>query len=232
MQWNEEYFRTEWSQEIVHYEEKLAVAKKIAALAKSGDIIGFGSGSTSCLAVRELARRVNEEHLRITAIPTSNEIRMECTALHIPVASLNDLRPDWGFDGADEVDPSRRLVKGRGGAMFHEKLIMSNSPKTYIIVDGSKFVQRLCDKFPIPVECVPAAYKSVTTCLYDLGAESVRLRQAGKSKDGPVLTENGNYILDCVFRNVADTLEKEIKSIVGVLESGLFIGYPVEILSV
>ncbi len=231
MKWNEEYFQIEWSQKISNYEEKLAAAKKLASFAKEGDVIGFGSGSTSFLAVQEIGKRVKDEDLHVTAIPTSNEIRLVCTSLGIPVATLDDARPDWGFDGADEVTPEGWLNKGRGGAMFNEKLIMSNSPKTYILVDKSKFVTKLCENFPVPVECVPAAYKSVTTRLYELGATDVHLRLAGKSKDGPVITENGNYILDAVFADADSSLESAIGQIVGVLESGLFIGYPTEILS-
>lgn len=231
MKWNDAYFKVEWCSEITNYEEKLLAAKKIASFAKEGDVIGFGSGSTAFLAVQELAKRVQNENIYITAIPTSNEIRMACTSLNIPVATLDDVCPNWGFDGADEVSPDHWLIKGRGGAMFHEKLIMSNCPKTYIIVDQSKFVEKLCEKFPIPVECVKVAYKSVTTRLYELGATSVKLRLAGASKDGPIITENGNYILDAIFPHVDENLEKNIKQIVGVLESGLFIGYPIEIIT-
>ena len=160
-----------------------------------------------------------------------NEIGLICASLGIPVVTLNQVKPDWGFDGADEVSPDNWLVKGRGGAMFNEKLIMSNSPKTYIIVDQSKFVSRICEKFPIPVECVPAAYKSATTKLYELGADKVHLRLSGKSKDGPVITENGNYILDATFSEVSHSLETEIKQIVGVLDSGLFIDYDIEVVT-
>lgn len=231
MKWNEAYFNMEWSQEIINYNEKLVIAKKLASYVKDGDVIGFGSGSTSFLAVQEIAKRIKSEDISITAIPTSNEIRMACIALGIPVATINDVRPDWGFDGADEVSANGWLIKGRGGAMFNEKLIMSNSPKTYIIVDQSKFVKKLCQNFPIPVECVPEAYKSVATRLYELGANNVRLRLSGKAKDGPIITENGNYILDAVFTEVDSSLEASIKNIVGVLESGLFIGYEIEIVS-
>lgn len=231
MKWNDKYFNIEWSQEIINYDEKLIVAKKIASYVKDGDVIGFGSGSTSFLAVQEIAKRIKNEDLNIIAIPTSNEIHMVCISLGIPVATINDVRPDWGFDGADEVSSDGWLIKGRGGAMFNEKLIMSNSPKTYIIIDKSKFVTKLCQNFPIPVECVPAAYKSVTTKLYELGANNVHLRLSGKAKDGPIITENGNYILDAVFVEVDNSLESSIKNIVGVLESGLFIGYEIEIVS-
>lgn len=231
MKWNDKYFNIEWSQEIINYNEKLIAAKKIASYVKDGDVIGFGSGSTSFLAVQEIAKKIKKENINITAIPTSNEIRMVCVSLGIPVATINDVKPDWGFDGADEVSANGWLIKGRGGAMFNEKLIMSNSPKTYIIVDQSKFVTRLCQNFPIPVECVPQAYKSVATKLYDLGAEKVHLRLSGKAKDGPIITENGNYILDAVFTEVESSLEASIKNIVGVLESGLFIGYEIEIIN-
>lgn len=219
-----------WSQEIINYQEKLAVAKKIASLVNDGDTIGFGSGSTAFLAVREIANRIKNEGINIVALPTSNEIRMACIELGIPVSTINDLKPDWGFDGADEVDQNHWLIKGRGGAMFNEKLIMSNSPKTYIIVDKSKYVSHLCEKFPIPVECYPSSYRSVATQLFKLGATDVNLRLAGKSKDGPVITENGNYILDAKFTSIASDLEREIKCIVGVVESGLFINYSIEII--
>ena len=232
MKWDDKYFKFEWSQQIINYDEKMVVAKKLATMVKDGDIIGFGSGSTSFLAVKEIARIVSEENIRILAIPTSQEINMACVSLGIPVASINDYLPDWGFDGADEVSPDKWLIKGRGGAMFNEKLIMKNTPKTYIIVDDSKFVNKLCEKFPIPVECIPAAYKSVVTSLYSIGADTVNLRLAGKSKDGPVITENGNYIIDAFFPSVNSSLESTIKNITGVLESGLFIGYNVEIISI
>lgn len=231
MKWNDKYFTIEWSQEISNYNEKLSVARRLASLAKDGDVIGFGSGSTSFLAVKEIAKKVKEEKINIVAIPTSREIQMICSCLGIPVTTLDEVRPDWGFDGADEVSPEGWLIKGRGGAMFNEKLIMANSPKTYIIVDKSKFVTKLGEKFPIPVECIPASYKSVTTKLYELGADNVHLRLAGKAKDGPVITEQGNYILDAVFNNINASLESSIKNIIGVLESGLFIGYKIEILS-
>lgn len=232
VKWNENYFGVQWSQQIVNYEEKLIVAQKLASMVNNGDVIGFGSGSTSFLAVQEIAKVIRDKNLKILAIPTSEEIKLTCIAFGIPVASINDVLPDWGFDGADEVSPENWLIKGRGGAMFNEKLIMKNAPKTYILVDQSKFVTHLCEKFPIPVECVPASYKSVVTDLYRIGANKVTLRLAGKAKDGPVITENANYILDAVFLKVDSALESSIKEITGVLESGLFIGYNIEVLSI
>ena len=232
MYWDKELFDIKWSQDISNFEGKQKIAKKIASFAKDGDIIGFGSGSTSFLAVKEIAERIKKEKLHIFAIPTSKEIKTTCIALGIPTLTIEGAKPDWSFDGADEVDNNHWLIKGRGGAMFNEKLIMPNSEKTYILVDNTKFVNKLCEKFPIPIECIPDAVTYVKSKLFEMGAIEVNLRQAGKSKDGPVITENGNYILDVKFENVLEDYEKKIKSICGVLETGLFQGYDIEILSI
>ncbi|KAI4453883.1 ribose-5-phosphate isomerase [Holotrichia oblita] len=229
MDWNKDLYETEWGQEIKNYDEKLAVAKKLAALAKDGDIIGFGSGSTSYLAILELGKRV-KNGLKIIAIPTSHEVSLLCAALKIPTLSTNAAKPDWCFDGADEVDSNSWIIKGRGGAMFNEKLTMSLSKKVYILVDNSKIVKKLGTNFPIPVECVRASLLHVKENLLKLGAESVAVRLAGKAKDGPIITEHGNIIIDAKFNKIGKTLEKEIKSITGVIESGLFIGYNIELI--
>lgn len=110
----------QWSNEIINREAKERVAREIAATAKTGDVIGAGSGSTVYLTLFELAKRIHEEHLYLEVIPASQEISMTCIQLGIPQTTLWDKRPDWTFDGADEVDPDRNLIKGRGGAMFKE----------------------------------------------------------------------------------------------------------------
>lgn len=229
MDWNKETVqKMEWNGEISNYEEKLRIAKKIVDKVKDGDVIGVGSGSTSFVATKEIAKKIKEENLHITAIPTSYEINLLCNELGIPTASLMDKLPDWSFDGADEVNDKNWLVKGRGAAMYREKLNVVSSEVTYILVDESKFVKNICDKFPIPVEVTPKAINYVRQAMFDMGAESITLRPA-KGKDGPVITEEGNVILDTVFRNVDETLEKRLKGIVGVVETGLFIGYNVVI---
>lgn len=192
-------------------------------------LFGFGSGSTSYLAVLAIAEKIKKENIKITAIPTSTEIRMLCGKLNIPTATLIEKKPDWCFDGADEVDNNKWLIKGRGGAMFKEKLNMVNSPITYILIDKSKRVSSLGEKHKIPVEIYPDSIRYVTEEIIKLGAEEITLRQA-KHKDGPVITENGNLILDVKFKNIEKDLEKNIKSISGVIESGLFINYNVEII--
>ena len=215
---------------ISNKEQKEKVAKEIALKAKDGDIIGFGSGSTSYLAIKELAKRMEDEDLKITAIPTSFEIKALCQELKIPTVSILEKKPDWAFDGADEVSKEDNIIiKGRGAAMFKEKLNIANSGITYILVDDSKFVDKLNEKFPIPIEVYPEAVNSVKEALIDLGATECILRKAEK-KDGPVFTENNNVILDTKFAVIYETLEEDIKSITGVIESGLFIDYPIEVL--
>lgn len=229
MDWNKNTVQEiNWNGEISNYEEKLRIAKKIAKRVKDGDVIGIGSGSTSFVATQEIAKRIKEENLNIIGIPTSYEINLLCNQLGIPTTNLMSKKPDWSFDGADEVNAQNWLIKGRGGAMYREKLNIASSEVSYILVDNSKFVENICDKFPIPVETTPYAINYVRDELFKMGAESVVLRLA-KGKDGPVITEYGNVILDATFRNVNENLEKKLKNIVGVIETGLFIGYNVVI---
>jgi ribose 5-phosphate isomerase A len=218
-----------WSDTIINKEAKQKVADKIAAKVKDGDVLGVGSGSTSYMALVAIAKKIKEEGLNVKAIPTSIEITMMCSNLGVPVTSLFEYQPDWYFDGADEVDPNHSLIKGRGGAMFKEKLLMSSSPVNYIIVDETKLVKKLGTNFPVPIEVFPAALLHAERELKKFGATSLTLRPA-KGKDGPVITENGNLVLDAKFDTINNDLEQQIKSITGVIESGLFIGYNMEIL--
>ncbi|MDB5007062.1 MAG: ribose-5-phosphate isomerase [Mucilaginibacter sp.] len=218
-----------WSDTIINKEGKQKVADKIAEKVKDGDILGVGSGSTVYMALFAIAKKIKAERLNIKAIPTSVEIAMACSNLGIPLTTLLDNRPDWLFDGADEVDPDHNLIKGRGGAMFKEKLLISSSPLNYIIIDDTKLVNKLGTNFPVPIEIFPEALLHVEEELSKLGVESLLLRPA-KGKDGPVITESGNLILDVRFNQITDDLELRIKSITGVIESGLFINYNVEIL--
>lgn len=232
MEWKDSIISNlQWSDKIINLEGKQRVAQEIAAKMKDGDIIGVGSGSTVYVAVCAMAERMKREKLNIQVIPASLELSMSCIQLGIPQTTLWDKKPDWTFDGADEVDPAKSLIKGRGGAMFKEKLLISNSRETYIIVDKSKFVDRLGSKFPVPVEVFPNGLLYVEESLKSLGAREVTLRMA-KGKDGPILTENGNMVLDAWFDAIHSGMEKEIKQITGVIESGLFIGYDIQVLSI
>lgn len=230
MEWMNSSMQEIEPNKISNQEQKEKVAKEVASKAKDGDVIGFGSGSTAYLAAKKIAKRMEEENLKITAIPTSFEIKALCQELKIPTVSILEAKPDWAFDGADEVSKQDNiLIKGRGAALFKEKLNMVNSGITYILVDDSKFVDKLNEKFPIPIEVYPEAISSVKEALLDLGLTECTLRKAEK-KDGPVFTENNNVILDTKFVEVYETLEEDIKSITGVIESGLFIDYPIEVL--
>jgi ribose 5-phosphate isomerase A len=229
MKWNNNIINSfDWGKDITRQEEKERVAGRIAAMVKDRDVLGIGSGSTSYLALRAIAERVKKENLHIQAIPTSQEITMACAQLGIPVTGLEEHRPDWTFDGADEIDPHLNLIKGRGGAMFKEKLLINSSPKTYIVADSSKRVTRLGMNFPVPVEVFPQSLIYVGQALQELAPAEIKLRMAG-GKDGPIITENGNLILDVWFDSIPNTTEVALKSITGVIESGLFIGYAIEI---
>lgn len=229
MDWNKDLLSKIDFENINNKEEKQRIASIIANKVKDGDVIGFGSGSTSYLAIYAIADKIKNEHIKITAIPTSHEVELLCHSLDIQTTNLLNKKPDWSFDGADEVNNSLWMIKGRGGAMFKEKLNIANSKVTYILVDNTKFVEKLGSKYTVPVECYINSINYVKEQLKLLGAEDVFLRKA-ISKDGPVITESGNVILETKFKEINKELEKNIKLITGVIESGLFIGYNVEII--
>jgi len=218
-----------WSGEIINLAGKQKVAEEIAAKVKDGDVLGVGSGSTVYVALLAIAGKMKKEKLNIKAIPTSIEISLFCSKLGIPLTTLYENKPDWLFDGADEVDPNKSLIKGRGGALFKEKLLISCSPVSYIIVDDTKLVKKLGTNFPVPIEVFPTALLHVEEELKKLGTTSLLLRPA-KGKDGPIITENGNLLFDAHFEDITDDMEIRIKSITGVIDSGLFINYNVEII--
>lgn len=229
-----------WKQaeHIEHKEEKEKLANKMAERVKEGEIIGFGSGTTSYLTTLAIGKKVKEEGLHIKAIPTSDVIENLCKELEIPVTSLEQETPDWCFDGADEVDGQGNMIKGMGAAMFREKLNMVNSKENYILIDSSKRVDRLGEKHPIPIECEKRAANYVLEKVKGLGAKKLEWRyqeeeipgQRTREVQTKFITDNGNYILHAWFDEIPSSLEKDLKQIVGVIETGLFIGYPIHII--
>jgi ribose 5-phosphate isomerase A len=220
-----------WSSQITNLDSKKIIAKKLASKVNDGDLIGVGSGSTAYLTVHEIGQRVAREGIMVTAITSSIEMTFACAAAKIPVTTLFSAVPDWTFDGADEIDARGRLIKGRGGALLHEKALMVSSPITFIVADATKQVDHLGSKFAVPVEVVPYCVHHAITALKKLGASNVAVRSAkGVGKDGPAITEAGNLLLDAKFEDINDSLERDIASVVGVVESGLFIGYRVELI--
>ena len=230
MEWGNQLIQElQWSNKISNKASKELVAQEIAGLAKDGDVIGAGSGSTVYLTLFALAQRVKQESLHIEIIPASAEISMTCIQLGLPQTTLWNKRPDWTFDGADEVDPQNNLIKGRGGAMFKEKLLIKSSGKTYIIVDESKLVGKLGSKYPIPVEVFPHALSHVENEIRLLGASKINLHLV-EGKDSPIFIENSNFTFDVHLSNIAPDLKQKLKAITGVIESGLFIGYDITVL--
>jgi ribose 5-phosphate isomerase A len=219
-----------WSGAIKNEEAKRAVAARLAANLRDGQTIGVGSGSTSFLTLQALAARAEKEGLTFTGIPTSVEVSLACSSLGIATASLVEARPDWSFDGADEVDDRKRLIKGRGGALYQEKLMMESAPRSYIVVDRSKLVDRLGERFPVPVEIDPAALSLMYEKLEGMpGLTRIDLR-TGTGKDGPIITERGNLLLDLHFDEISDDAHARLKGMAGVVETGLFFNYDFELL--
>jgi len=201
----------------------------VDALVKSGMKLGLGTGSTAVHAVRRVGELLAKGTLRdISAFATSFQTEIECEKLGIPFFPLNSKELasglDLTIDGADEVDPQNRLIKGGGGAMLIEKLAAYSSALFAVIVDESKIVQTIGTGFPIPVEVVPEARVQAARVFEKLGA-SVILREALR-KAGPVITEHGNLILDIRFGSPVDPvkMEAEINKTPGVVENGLFTG--------
>lgn len=210
---------------------KLNVAKEIAKRVKNGQTIGFGSGSTAELAVKEIAARVSSENLSIKALPTSTKIASLAAECGIEVLELKSgVKPDWAFDGADEVDSDLNLIKGGGGCHLMEKIVAKLSGGIVVIVGEDKLSKNLGEKFLVPVEFIPEAQSIVKESLSVTGAKEISLRES-KSTYGGAFTEKGNYIFDVSFsQKITPELESNINSITGVVENGLFFGLTKEVI--
>jgi ribose 5-phosphate isomerase A len=223
-------------------QKTLAAQTAIDDLVATGAIhngmkIGLGTGSTAMPAVSRLAEYLRDGRLSgIRAVATSFQTTIACEELGIPVFSMNAReiggRLDLAIDGADEVTPEKHLIKGGGAALLLEKIVAYNAGRFVIVADQSKAVPHLGTRFALPIEVIAEARVSVTSALAALGA-SVSLRQ-GVRKAGPVITDNGNLILDCLWKPNADgtspvnpaELEARINDIVGVVENGFFTRNP------
>ena len=199
----------------------IAAAQRV----KSGMVVGLGTGSTTAFAIEELGRRIATGELTdIVGIPTSFQASVLGKKYGIPIRSLDDVdRVDVAIDGADEVDPRKTLIKGGGAAHTREKVIDSLAELFIVVVDESKLVDKLGSTFAVPIEVLPMAVSPVTRAVEKLGGKP-ELRM-GVKKDGPVITDQGNMVLDVTFDAIADAaeLEKTLNNIPGVLENGLFV---------
>ncbi len=217
----------QWPANVANLPEKRIVAERIAARVRDGELIGIGSGSATYMALWAIGARVRSESLAIRIVTTSYETETAAATLGIPTVPLGSARPVWGVDGADEVDPHGRVLKGRGGAMFMEKLLWATCGRIYLAIDPSKRVQRLGQGFPVPIEVHRRAVEHVGSALEQHGCVRWSLRLAG-GKDGPVITEWGNLVIDAWFAEVPHGLHSRLKALPGVIETGLFEGFDFE----
>ena len=212
---------------------KQAVAKAAVDKIQNGMILGLGSGSTAALMIEALALKIKSGEIKdIVGVTTSFQGEVLATELGIPLKSLSSVSEiDLAIDGADEVDPKFQLIKGGGACHVQEKLVASLAKKFIVVVDSTKLVEKLNLDFKLPVEVIPTAWKQVQKTLVNFGGEG-NLRMAQK-KAGPVVTDQGNLILDLTFSNGIDQpelLESQINNIPGVLENGLFTNLTDEVL--
>ena len=203
-------------------QEKEAAARASLQFVKDGQVVGLGTGSTAAYFIKLLGEEV-QRGLRIRGIPTSDRSRELAMSLGIPLTTLDECQEiAVTVDGADEVDPKLRLIKGGGGALLREKIVASATKQLVIVADASKQVPVL-GKFPLPVEVIKFAQALVAKRIAAMGAE-VRLRT---NEDGtPYVTDENNHILDCRFGEIrdADALGLELSQMPGIVEHGLFLG--------
>lgn len=205
---------------------KQQVGKAAADLVQSGSIVGLGTGSTTAYAIEYLGKRLQSGDLKdIKGIPTSFQATVLAKEYGIPLTTLDEVdRIDIAIDGADEVDPQKNLIKGGGAAHTREKIVDALADQFVVVVDASKLVDKLGSTFLLPVEVLPMAMTPVMRAIEKLGGKP-ELRM-GVKKAGPVVTDEGNFVVDVKFDSIDNPaeLEKTLNNIPGVLENGLFVG--------
>ena len=205
-------------------------ARKRAALeavkhVQDGFIVGLGSGSTAAYVIQEIGEKIRLEGLRISGVPTSHQAMMLAVHCGVPLTTLNEHpQLDLAIDGADQIDRDLNLIKGGGGALTREKIVASAANLFVIVADETKTVEKLGTNHTIPIEVLPFALPTVMAKLRELKGKPV-LREGG-GKVGPLVTDNGNFVVDVDFGPVDDVkkLDLQLKLIPGVIETGLFVG--------
>lgn len=204
---------------------KQEVGLAAAAQVKSGSIVGLGTGSTTAYAIEYLGDRLKSGELKdIVGVPTSFQAEVLAKQYGIPLTTLDAIdHIDIAIDGADEVDPHKNLIKGGGAAHTREKVVDYLADRFIVVVDSGKLVDRLGSVFPVPVEVIPMALTPVMQAIKKLGGKP-DLRM-GVKKAGPVITDQGNMVIDVKFDTIDDpeNLEKTLNNIPGVLENGIFV---------
>ena len=205
--------------------EKKDAASEAVKHVQDSFIIGLGSGSTTAYAIEQIGNRIKHEKLRVLGVPTSYQALTLAVKHKIPVTTLEE-HPmlHLTIDGADQIDNELNLIKGMGGALTREKIVASASKKLIIVADESKRVRTLGENdHPVPIEVLPFAAPLVMRRIRQIGGKPA-LRE-GTNKVGPVITDNGNVIIDAHFRLLGKPaeLENELKTLPGVVETGLFV---------
>lgn len=202
-------------------EDKKAAGESAASLVKDGMVIGLGTGSTAAWTIKKLGQRVREEGLEILGVPTSYQAEALAIESGITLTTLRQ-HPvlDLAIDGADQVDKNLFAIKGGGAAHTREKVVSHSAKKFIVVSDGSKYVDKI--SHPVPVEVLPFAFRLVERRLKSIGGTPA-LRQA-KMKDGPVITDNGNFVVDVSFGIIEDpkALASKLSPIPGLVDHGIF----------
>ncbi|KGF73646.1 ribose 5-phosphate isomerase [Neosynechococcus sphagnicola sy1] len=205
---------------------KQEVARAAAARVSSGMVVGLGTGSTTAFVIQFLGDRLKSGDLKdIKGVPTSFQASVLAKKYGIPLVTLDEVETiDLAIDGADEVDPQKNLIKGGGAAHTREKIVDALAETFIVVVDSSKLVDRLGSTFPVPIEVLPMAIAPVSRAVVKLGGQP-ELRM-GVRKDGPVITDQGNMVLDVKFSHIDNPaeLERTLNNIPGVVENGIFVG--------
>jgi len=204
---------------------KRRVALEAVKQVEDGFVVGLGSGSTAAYVIQEIGRLMLQEGLRVLGVPSSSQAMMVAVRSGVPLTTLDE-NPilDLAIDGADQIDKKLNLIKGGGGALTREKIVASAAKQFVIVADETKLVEKLGANCRVPVEVLPFALATATAGIKELGGKPL-LRES-KGKAGAVVTDNGNYIVDVDFGSIdyAEELNRRLKLIPGVIETGLFIG--------
>jgi ribose 5-phosphate isomerase A len=210
-------------------EAKRRAAERASALVESGTVIGLGSGSTTAHFIRHVGTRLSSGDLNdILGVPTSYQAAADALEAAIPLTTLNEHPElDLTVDGTDQIDRNLDAIKGGGGALLREKIVASASNKYVIIADDNKLAETLGEEQSLPVEVLPYSIGAVIQKIEELKGTPV-LRM-GSGKLGPVVTDNGNFIIDIDFGAIREpnVLDARLKGIPGILETGLFLDYAV-----
>jgi ribose 5-phosphate isomerase A len=208
-------------------EAKRRVAEAASSLVESGTVIGLGSGSTAAHFIRQVGTRLTSGDITdVLGVPTSHQAAADALEAAIPLTTLDEYPVlDLTVDGADQIDGNLDAIKGGGGALLREKVVASASKKYVIIADSNKLTKTLGEKQALPVEVLPFSLGAVILKIEELNGRPV-LRK-GSSKLGPVVTDNSNFIIDINFGAIREpsTLDTSLKSIPGIIETGLFLDY-------